>query len=70
MRKHHYKPPAYGVRPDGQANRALRRAYAKGKPEAIAMVMQAAQVRIRAWQSVCAAFEGCYAPAETEEVAA
>lgn len=42
MRKHTHRTQAPGLRADGEANRALRRAYAKGKPWAHEAVQVAA----------------------------
>lgn len=68
------RPQAPGIRQDGEANRALRRAYLRGEKFAIEAVQVAANRMGNAVAAIQVAFGGCYAPpapdTETEEDAA
>lgn len=58
MKKFTSKKQAPGLRADGHANRALTRAYLKGKPWAVQAVQAAANDMGRAAVALAAAFGG------------
>jgi hypothetical protein len=72
MRKRSWKPPAPGLTATWEANRALRRAWAKNDPKAVEAVHWAGNQLGRAAVVLVANFQGIYrhTPVTPEEDAA